>query len=173
MWMPTCASISCNGHVQGGRGRPDFQGAINLTILHQIPPTHTLVLGVIISIHILGKVELNVAKDYALATPAGRVLLQHLELDGRLLQQTIPVHGQAQGDSFLIVVADSMLSDLASRGAAAVVGGRGSGQVPFYVGGARYEGDVVEVDDLLRLVSTAASALVGRYSRARAVRISA
>ena len=66
-----------------------------------------------------------------------------------------------------------MFSDLAPRGAAAVVGGRGGGQMPFYVRGAGYEGDIVAVDDLLRGVRMAASMLMGLYSRARAARISA
>lgn len=50
-------------------------------------------------------------------------------------------------------------------GASAVLGGGGGGEVPFYVGGARDQWDVVEVDYLFSLASEYLSRLPGPYPK--------
>ena len=100
------------------------------------------------SLDVLGQVELDMAQDDPLASGGGRVLLQHLELDLRLLHHAILVDGQADLQVLLVVPADLVVLDGSLGRAAAVLGSDGRWKVPLDVGRARDEGDVVEIDDL-------------------------
>jgi hypothetical protein len=76
-------------------------------------------------------------------------LLEDLELDETLGKVVVLVEGDADGgDKLGETVVDAVVGNGALRGAAAVLGVDGVGEVPFDVGAARDEGDVVEVVDV-------------------------
>lgn len=74
--------------------------------------------------------------------------LQDLELDGTLGQVGVLVDADAHGDDARVVVFHAVVGDGRLGGAAAVLRVDGVGEVPFYEGDARDQGDVVEVVDL-------------------------
>lgn len=51
-------------------------------------------------------------------------------------------------DDLGVVVVDAVVEDMAARGAATLLGVDGVGEMPFYEGVARDEGNIVEVEDL-------------------------
>lgn len=69
----------------------------------------------------------------------------------RLLEHGVAVNRQADGEEFIVLPSNLVLADDFLGGPAAVLGGRGGGEVPFHVRGAGDERDVVEVDDLVDL----------------------
>lgn len=88
------------------------------------------------------------AEDDSFSSGAGRVLLQHLEMNLRLLENAIASDYQSDRQSLLIVPTHFMFFDVRFGSAATVLGGLGRAEVPFHIGCARYKRDVMEVDDL-------------------------
>ena len=65
-----------------------------------------------------------------------------------LLQDRVSIDGKAQWQSLLVVPCYPVLFDDCFRSSSAMFRRRGGGDMPFYVGGAGDERDVIEVDNL-------------------------
>ena len=74
--------------------------------------------------------------------------MHDFEVDEAFLQDVGFVDCEAHGKRACVVVGYFVFFYGGAFGASAVFGGGGGGEVPFYVGGACCEGNVVEVDYL-------------------------
>lgn len=105
-----------------------LQRTINLTLHHQIPPHHPLLIPArsqaqLALLHILGQIQIQRAQRYTLDFRADGVeLLDHLEVDYAFRQVVGFVDCETEGDGFRVVPADFVLEDGGFGGAAVVFG---------------------------------------------------
>ena len=122
-------------------GEGDFDGRVDLTVLHQVAA------GLVHGAGVLGQVETHGAQLDALA--AARALLENVEHDELLLQHggAADVEAQARG---VVVIApdDAVVLDWLAVGATATVSTGRSLNVPLDVRMAGNQGNIVEVVNL-------------------------
>lgn len=136
-------------HTGNVDGSTDLEGTIDLAILHEILPRDGPIPLLPRRIHVFSEVQPHVPEHDPFAPSPRRVFLHDFEIDVGLLQHAVAINRQADREDFGVVPGDFVLADDFFRGAAAVFGRCRGGEVPFYVGGAGDEGNVVEVDDLM------------------------
>lgn len=124
-----------------------LERAVNLTILHKIPPLHRSI-AAIVSRHanIFCEIDLDRAKQNALGSRSARVFLQNLKVDRGFLQHAAAVDRESHGKRCRVVKVDFVVFDRGFGSATTVLGGSGVGEMPFYKGDARNQGHVIEVD---------------------------
>lgn len=83
-------------------------------------------------------------------------------------QVVVLVDGQSDGDCLRVFPRHFVLNYRLALGAAAVFGGGGGREMPFYEGGTGYEGDIVEVN-YLDVLGPISSATEGQQIRTRSV----
>jgi hypothetical protein len=128
-----------------GRGR-GLGGGRGAHIAGAFPGAHDLLEERLALLDVLAQVEADVTEGDLLGDSKP---LEDLKLDWTLGEVVVLVNGDADGgDELAEVVVDAVVGDGALCGAAAVLGVDGVGEMPFYVGAAGDEGDVVEVMDL-------------------------
>lgn len=136
---------------------PDLQRAVDFTLLHQVPPHHALLpfpsFSLAFNIHILRQIQLDLSESAFIALPTpcgtiGRIILENLELDQGLLEKGRFVNCEAHRNGFYVVPSYTVGGNGRTFGASTVFGGGRRGQMPFDVGGARGEGDIIQVVDL-------------------------
>lgn len=125
---------------------PNFERAVHLAVLHQVPPYNAML--VIALIGIFGKIELDVPQRDPIPAVIGRKLLDDLKCDDAILQHLISVNRQTDWNDLLVVPYCQVVLNQGAFRLSAVFrsGGR---EMPFHVCGATNEGDVVEIDYLL------------------------
>lgn len=131
---------------------PNLERAVDFAVLHEVSPCDARLLARhrahLALFHVLCQVELDSAQSHPLAS-ACPVLLDNFKLDVALLQHAVLVHGKPDGECSLIVVGNFMVLYIAALCTTAVFGGCRVQKVPFHKRCTGYEGNVVEVDDLL------------------------
>jgi hypothetical protein len=85
---------------------------------------------------------------YLLASRARTVVLHDFEMNERFLEMVGLIDGEAYGDCAGVIPVYFVLLYGGAIGASAVLGGRGGGEVPFYVGCAADKWNIVEINYL-------------------------